>query len=88
MGFHRTFHSDRSKLSSFLRPSLSDHEARTLIGIVEIKINKDFRARDEIKEAAQVYPFAGKLVMLTPKEIDRAKKDYVELKNLRQKIFA
>jgi len=43
---------------------------------------------DEIIEAAQTYPFAGKLVLLTPKEIEKAKKDYKELKNLRQKIFA
>jgi len=43
---------------------------------------------DEIIEAAQTYPFAGKLVLLTPKEIEKAKKDYKELLNLRQKIFA
>ncbi len=43
---------------------------------------------DEIKEAAQTYPFAAKLVLLTPEEIEKAKKDYKELLNLRQKIFA
>jgi len=43
---------------------------------------------DEIIEAAQTYPFAGKLGLLTPKEIEKAKKDYKELLNLRQKIFA
>jgi predicted RNA-binding protein len=43
---------------------------------------------DEIIEAAQTYPFAGKLVLLTPKEIEKAKKDYKELLKLRQKIFA
>jgi hypothetical protein len=43
---------------------------------------------DEIKEAAQIYPFAGKLVLLTSKEIEKAKTEYKELKNLRQKIFA
>jgi len=43
---------------------------------------------DEIMEAAQTYPFAGKLVLITPKEIEKAKKDYKELLKLRQKIFA
>jgi hypothetical protein len=43
---------------------------------------------DEIKEAAQVYPFAGKLVLLTPKEIEKAKKDFDELRKLRERIFA
>jgi hypothetical protein len=43
---------------------------------------------NEIIEAAQTYPFAGKLVLLTPKEIEKAKKDYKELLKLRQKIFA
>lgn len=55
---------------------------------LKIVIVADQEWHDEIKEAAQVYPFAGKLVMITPKEIERAKKDFVELKNLRQKIFA
>jgi predicted RNA-binding protein len=54
---------------------------------LKIVIVADQEWHDEIKEAAQVYPFAGKLVMITPKEIERAKKDYNELKNLRQKIF-
>ncbi|MDW8022779.1 MAG: hypothetical protein RMJ15_03435 [Nitrososphaerota archaeon] len=44
--------------------------------------------RDEIIEAAQTYPFAAKLVLITPKEIEKAKKNYKELLNLRQKIFA
>lgn len=43
---------------------------------------------DEIIEAAQAYPFAGKLVLLTPKEIENAKKDYEKILDLRQKIFA
>jgi HD superfamily phosphodiesterase len=43
---------------------------------------------NEIIEAIQTYPFAGKLVLLTPKEIEKAKKDYKELLKLRQKIFA
>ncbi|MEM1674382.1 MAG: hypothetical protein QXN24_05480 [Candidatus Bathyarchaeia archaeon] len=43
---------------------------------------------DEITEAAQTYPFAAKLVLITPKEIEKAKKDYKELLKLRQKIFA
>ena len=43
---------------------------------------------DEIIEAAQTYPFAGKLVLVTPAEVEKAKKDYEELKNLRLKIFA
>jgi len=34
------------------------------------------------------YPFAGKLVLITSKEIEKAKKDYKELLKLRQKIFA
>jgi len=55
---------------------------------LKIVIVADQEWHEEIKEAAQVYPFAGKLVMITPKEIERAKKDFVELKNLRQKIFA
>ena len=42
---------------------------------------------DEIQEAAQFYPFAGKLVLLTPKEIEQAKGNLSELKNLRQRIF-
>lgn len=54
---------------------------------LKIVIVADQEWHEEIIEAAQVYPFAGKLVMLTPKEIERAKKDYIELKNLRQKIF-
>jgi len=44
--------------------------------------------RDEITEAAKDYPFAAKLVLITPKEIEKAKKDYKELLKLRQKIFA
>jgi predicted RNA-binding protein len=55
---------------------------------LKIVIVADQEWHEEIKEAAQVYPFAGKLVMLTPKEIDEAKKDYIELRNLRRKIFA
>lgn len=55
---------------------------------LKIVIVADQEWHDEIKEAAQVYPFAGKLVMITPKEIERAKKDYNELRSLRQKIFA
>lgn len=47
----------------------------------------DEDCHDEIKEAAQVYPFAGKLVLLTPYEIEKAKRDYKEIKKLRQKIF-
>jgi len=42
---------------------------------------------DEIQEAAEDYPFARKLVLLTPKEIEKATKDLSELKNLRQRIF-
>jgi hypothetical protein len=42
---------------------------------------------EEILEAAQVYPFAGKLVLLMPEEIEMAKKNYEELKKLRLKIF-
>jgi hypothetical protein len=55
---------------------------------LKMVIVADQECHDEIKEAAQVYPFAGKLVLLTPKEIEKTKKDYEELKNLRQKIFA
>lgn len=55
---------------------------------LKIVIVADPTWHEEIKEAAQVYPFAGKLVMLTPKEIEAAKEDYLELKNLRRKIFA
>lgn len=55
---------------------------------LKIVIVADQEWHEEIKEAAQVYPFAGKLVMITPREIERAKKDYDELRNLRQKIFA
>jgi hypothetical protein len=55
---------------------------------LKIVIVADQEWHDEIKEAAQVYPFAGKLVMITPREIEKAKKDYAELKSLRQKIFA
>jgi hypothetical protein len=55
---------------------------------LKIAIVADEEWHDEIKEAAQVYPFAGKLVMITPKEIEKAKKDYNELRSLRQKIFA
>ena len=55
---------------------------------LKIVIVADQEWHEEIKEAAQVYPFAGKLVMITPREIERAKKDYVELRNLRQRIFA
>jgi hypothetical protein len=43
---------------------------------------------NEIIEAIQTYRFAGKLVLLTPTEIEKAKKDYKELLKLRQKIFA
>lgn len=53
---------------------------------IAIVADQDFH--DEIREAAQNYPFAGKLVLLTPKEIEKAKKDYKELKDLRRKIFA
>jgi len=42
---------------------------------------------EEIREAAQVYPFAGKLVLLTPQEVQEATKDLDRLKSLRQKIF-
>ena len=42
---------------------------------------------EEILESAQVYPFAGKLVLITPMEIEKAKEDYEELKELRLKIF-
>jgi len=55
---------------------------------LKMAVVADQEYHDEIKEAAQVYPFAGKLVLLTPKEIEKAKKDYTELKNLRLKIFA
>lgn len=50
-----------------------------------IVADSDFH--DEIQEAAQNYPFAGKLVLLTPQEIEKATKDLSELKNLRQRIF-
>lgn len=42
----------------------------------------DQKRDDEIKEAVQVYPFAGKLVLLTPKEIE---KDFNNLGNFRQR---
>jgi hypothetical protein len=48
----------------------------------------DEEYHEEVLEAAQDYPFARKLVLLAPNEIEKAKKDYVALKNLRQKIFA
>jgi hypothetical protein len=48
----------------------------------------DIDCHEEILEAAQVYPFAGKLVLLMPKEIENAKKDYEKLRKLRNKIFA
>lgn len=54
---------------------------------LKIVIVADSGFHDEIREAAQIYPFAGKLVLLTPKEIEQSKKDLSELKNLRQKIF-
>jgi len=50
-----------------------------------IVADSDFH--DEIQEAAQIYPFAGKLVLLTPVEIQRATKDLSELRSLRQRIF-
>jgi hypothetical protein len=54
---------------------------------LKIVIIADQKWHEEIKEAAQVYPFAGKLVMLTPEDIDRATKDYIRLRDLRKKIF-
>lgn len=54
---------------------------------LKMVIVADHESHEEILEAAQIYPFAGKLVLITPKEVEKAKKDYKELKNLRQKIF-
>lgn len=50
-----------------------------------IVADSDFH--DEIQEAAQIYPFAGKLVLLTPTEVEKATKDLSELRSLRQRIF-
>ena len=55
---------------------------------LKMVIVADPDCHEEIIEAAQTYPFAGKLVLITPTEVEKAKKDYKELKNLRLKIFA
>jgi len=55
---------------------------------LKMVIVADKQWHDEIIEVANAYPFAGKLVLLTPREIEKAKKDYLKLKKLRLKIFA
>jgi hypothetical protein len=54
---------------------------------LKIVVIADEEWHEEILEAAQVYPFAGKLVLIKPKEIESAKSNFEELKKLRQKIF-
>lgn len=54
---------------------------------LKMVIVADSESHEEILEAAQNYPFAGKLVLLTPKNIEQATRDLSELRNLRQTIF-